>query len=433
MKTPDDHTPRHRRKAGDSCPEPLDPARSGLHGTRPKLGSAYPDVWELRRDLHVGLRPDVVSVRQGSDQVNFDLEGRFHRAWLDGEAYQRGLDGRLRRVKLERESAEERWFEVDQLRGSDKTDVLTRANQMLREALRSLGEEKTAPAAGAPTQAAREQLERASHWTRERYDAEDERYAAVYSPLRFLPPDQQLALVLEATGGCNRDSCPFCGAARPEPARTAAEFQEHVRAAKDLVGRALVMRRGALLLGAQVPHLDAERLAEVAAAIQEELGPADRWPLAVFTDIFEPALTSEAWRTLRQTGVKSVTLGIPSGSTEALRAEGFDEEDAAGAILAARRFREGAKEGRGAPMRLGVAVFLGLGADAEHERATVEMLAQMELERGDRIYLSPPRDFVTRDMSLAELSEQAARLRLALRESGATAAIADTNLFKFMH
>ena len=90
--------------AGDSA------ARPDHDG--PEIGRAYRQVVELRPDLRVGRKEHLTVIFAGDDQVHLDLEGRLHRAWLDGISYQRGLDGRMRGVRIDRPDPKERWLEM---------------------------------------------------------------------------------------------------------------------------------------------------------------------------------------------------------------------------------------------------------------------------------------------------------------------------------
>ncbi len=74
-------------------------------------------------------------------------------------------------------------------------------------------------------------IERAAHFDSVTARSDAARFAEVYSPIGILPPDQYLALVLQATVGCSFNTCTFCDLYhQPFRIKTPDEFRQHLRA-----------------------------------------------------------------------------------------------------------------------------------------------------------------------------------------------------------
>src|SRR3990172_9879188 len=73
---------------------------------RPRpLGAAYQVAVPLDSGVVLARRPALFSLLgPGEEAIHLDLEGRLHRAWLGGMSYERGLDGRLRVVRIARQA-----------------------------------------------------------------------------------------------------------------------------------------------------------------------------------------------------------------------------------------------------------------------------------------------------------------------------------------
>jgi hypothetical protein len=435
--------------AGDSA------ARPDHDG--PEIGRAYRQVVELRPDLRVGRKEHLTVIFAGDDQVHLDLEGRLHRAWLDGISYQRGLDGRMRGVRIDRPDPKERWLEIVVVGRDEGRTIIERANGILAEAADAL---RALPGGGAPaiSDAAGDDaagdgeasdgddltvlLARAADWSLERYAAEAERFDRIYDPIPILPPDQNRALVLQATAGCSWNRCTFCHLyhdtqfrAHPPDA-----FRAHVRGVVELVGRALPLRRGVFIGQANALCIGQHKLRAAIDVIRDELGDATHWPLASFIDSFTRRPTLDELRELRRLGLQSVALGLESGSAAVLDCLGKPAE-VGDAVALVRELGE-------AGITRGIIVLVGAGGSGlatEHVDETVRAITDMRLGRRDRIYLSPlhvidgseyERRVGERGLGVLapeELRAQAGELRDRLRAAGVTANIALYDIRRFIY
>jgi len=374
-------------------------------GDRPRLGSAYKRIVELRDDLHVALKQHMTSVRLGSDQINLDAEGRLHRAWFDGDSYQRGLDGSLRRVQITRPVPSKRWMEIEVLTAEERRRLFDRTLSVANEALRAI-DENDAEAA--------ERLRKIAAWSPDRYEAEIARFGRVYTPLDALPPDQQLAFVLQI----------------PDSVET---FSKHMDAALEHVGGALAMRQG-IYLDAVGKRLGVTDYVPPARLVRERFPDAQLWPIAFSVDAFSKETPPDIGHTLNGIGVRNISIDLLSGD-DAIRSE-LGNDDPVTAIV------ETVKALDHEDVIRSVLVYLSAGGQERgkrHEEATVEAIARMDLGSRDRVYLSlmewaprgGKRTMTQADYDLAAV--QAAEFEAQLRECGVAGPIADCNVFRFVY
>jgi radical SAM superfamily enzyme YgiQ (UPF0313 family) len=79
----------------------------------------------------------------------------------------------------------------------------------------------------------------------DRYRQDVIQYHKVYKPVGILPPDQYMAVVLQATEGCSFNTCTFCDFYRDRPFRIKQPdaFRQHCEAVRDYLGEGLKLRR----------------------------------------------------------------------------------------------------------------------------------------------------------------------------------------------
>src|SRR5262245_2185565 len=250
--------------------------------------------WSLiLREATTTLSPDP----EGAVVFTFDAEGRPIAVSEDGTLYKRSLasvlhgrrdetEGRVRFVVPEGESA------------ALYRRMLARVAMAPRTRFSPEG---------------RWRLETILAWTPERLIAEKARFDAAYEPLGILPPDQYLAVVLQATHGCSWNRCTFCDFYRRLPfrARTTAEFEGHVRAVGDLLGRGALMRRRIFMADGDALILSNARLLPL-MAIASRAFPGR--PFGGFVDVFAGQGKGTAdWAALREAGLERVQVGLETG------------------------------------------------------------------------------------------------------------------------
>lgn len=366
----------------------------------------------------VSVQPGSFAVAFGTDAVvSFDLEGRLYVAYLNGRTFRRGLSG----VVLEKgrtPETGERWCRP--LDTAERWALYRAIQALIRKALDSLrrGEARVA-GPGAPR--AQILLERAGAWSPERLERERLRFRAVYGRVGIIPPDQYLAVVVQATRGCAWNRCTFCTFYRGDRffVRSPEEFRAHCRAVREFLGEGLRLRRSVFLAEARalsVPHPRLRRFLEIA---REEF-PAQR-TLHAFMDLFTARRTEEELRELASLGLRRVVIGLETGC-DPLLALVQKPTTAARALATVRTLKA-------AGLSVALVVLLGLGGvtwAGAHLRDTLALLRAMELGPGDLIYVSPlvvdpasayARQCVThgfRSLTPEELRQQEAQLRAGL-------------------
>ena len=233
----------------------------------------------------------------------------------------------------------------------------------------------------------RERLERILEWTPERLLAERKRFDAAYRPVAILPPDQYLAVVLQATFGCSWNRCTFCSffQDRPFAVRPASEFREHCDRVRELLGRGALLRRHIFLADGNALILANDRLRPL-LEIARDCFPERS--LNGFVDVYTGERKDAGeWAELERLGLRRVYVGLETGHDELLRwlnKPGGPEEGAA--FVATLKT---------AGLNVSVILMVGVGGRRFAERHTQDslaLMARLPLGEGDIVYLSPFHD-----------------------------------------
>ena len=367
------------RLVSDATPGKLMPSPEETPEIQPK--QAEPDVaptsllrqrYPLRGEAVAELRAGRLSLIDRENRLHFDEEGRLHRAWIGRYAYQRGLDGRVRRVHVVRVGRPLPSIRV--LNETDSSRIVERARKLAQRFAEEVPE------------VVKPHLESVLSWTPSRCAEEHEKFAELHGKIPILPPDQNRALVLQATRGCAWGKCAFCGLYSGQRYKVLAtpEFRAHVRRALGLVGRALPSRRGVFLGDANALAIGAERFAALLGVVSEELGDAKQWPIASFVDALTKKIHVDDLTELRQRGLTGLTIGLESGSDDVL--------SWVGKPTTAARCVDTVRDIGRAGIRRGVVVIAGLGGAryaTRHVSDTIRAVSAMGLSPEDRVYISP--------------------------------------------
>jgi radical SAM superfamily enzyme YgiQ (UPF0313 family) len=238
-------------------------------------------------------------------------------------------------------------------------------------------------------------LDRILTWDVERLQAERATFDRIYQPISILPPDQYLAVVLQAAEGCSWNRCTFCTFYRDRRFRIKSpdEFRQHARGVRQLLGNSLALRKSVFLADANALIIPQPRLRELLQIVHEEF-PLDTAPhegaatlqgIYSFLDIFGAEKKTLAdYRELREAGVRRIYIGLETGDDALfalLNKPGSPHE----CIEVVQTIKE-------AGIGVGVIVLAGAGGDvfaAQHVQHSLDVLAAMGLSNGDIIYLSP--------------------------------------------
>ncbi len=284
-------------------------------------------------------------------------------------------------------------------------------------------------------------LQRAARFDVGAAHAEAVRFRDVYGHVAVLPPGEYNSLVLQATEGCAYNGCLFCDlydGLKYRP-KTIAKFGEHIRNAVAFHGSGLQSRRSIFLGEANALALPQPTLAAMLRLVYEHFelpppqpkpAPADWWlgsetrfdGIASFLDVFTGKPRSETdYAQLRQLGLRRVYIGMETGDNALLEWLRKPATDAA-VVDCVRNLKA-------AGIAVGVMILIGAGGHrfaAAHESATVRVLNELPLGRGDSVYFSPllvkpAGPYATRaaadgiePLSRDELKQQETKLRAGL-------------------
>jgi hypothetical protein len=342
------------------------------------------------------VRPHAINllVENESPSFTFDPLGRLHGAFIAGRNYRRSLDNRMLCKWSEpagaRRQRQRRW-----LAESEARSVIDAAYGLARQIIATAGD--------APV-VVREALKRLAQWDAAALAQDRLRFEAIYTPIGILPPDQYLALVLQATHGCSHNACTFCTFYRgiDFSIKSPEAFRSHVAAVIDFFGPALAMRRSIFLADANALVIPMPRLVALLDVLAESSHVATcNLPLFAFIDAFHvERKTVSDWSELSARGLRRVYIGMESGHDPLL--DWLNKPgDATDVLDAVRTLKT-------AGLNVSVIVMVGVGGDryaAGHVADTVALLNAMPLAAGDLIYFS---DFVeTPDAPYAGLADGA--------------------------
>lgn len=315
-------------------------------------------------------RPAVTTISPDRDTVySFDLEGRPLSWFEHGRVFKRSLGSEVH-GRERKDGARRRWIAPP-----------PEARRHFARLLRRLAD---APRSGLDGEV-QQRLDRALRWTPEALLAERQRFDATYRPIGILPPDQYLAVVLQATLGCSWNRCTFCSfyQDRPFVVRSADEFRRHTEAVVRLLGRGERLRRRIFLADGNALVLANERLrALLDVASRRFPGRA----FYGFVDVFsgERTKSAEEWAELRRLGLERVYIGVETGHDPLLR-----WMNKPGCAADARAFVGTLKR---AGLLVSTILMVGVGGSryaAAHVSDTLQLLSSLALGRGDIVYLSP--------------------------------------------
>ncbi|OQA46702.1 MAG: Radical SAM superfamily protein [Chloroflexi bacterium ADurb.Bin325] len=360
----------------------------------------------------IRLRPTAINLLVGDAEpsYSFDLLGRLIGAYVGGLNYRRSLDNRvLSKMSGPDGTRQRRWLSPD-----EATRFLTAAYALAARAASAIGDPRLAVLQA---------------WDSAALAADARRFATIYRPVSILPPDQYLALVLQATEGCSYNRCTFCDFYRDRPFRikSADELRGHIAAVRAFFGPAIALRRSLFLADANALVAPMARLRAWLDVIDAEgLSQASGPPaggIYSFIDAFDVHRKSLAdWQELAGRGLRRVYIGMESGDDALLRF--LRKPGTAGDVIEAVRLI------KQAGIAASVIIMTGIGGDrsaAAHESGTIAALKAMPLAAGDIVYFSPFIDppgseYGTlaaaagiRPLTPAEMAAQEARIRAALQ------------------
>jgi hypothetical protein len=320
--------------------------------------------------VRVHIRPQAINLLVGDEapSYSFDLAGRLIGAFVGGVNYRRGLDNRvLSKWRGPDGVRQRRWLLPD-----EAGRFLAEAYGLAQRVAQTLGDPGLTVLQG---------------WDRAARQADAARFATVYRPVSILPPDQYLALVLQATEGCSYNRCTFCDFYRDRSFRVkrADELRAHIAAVRAFFGPAISLRKSLFLADANALVVPMPRLRAWLDVIAEERVLPAGAGIYSFMDAFDVhRKTAEEWAELADRGLRRVYIGMETGDDGLLRwlRKPGTVADVHDAVNLLKR----------AGVAVSVIVMPGVGGKryaAAHVCGTIAALNALPLGAGDIIYFSP--------------------------------------------
>lgn len=392
----------------------------------------------------LNVKPNVVtlSVERGSstEVVAFDATGRLWTAIRDHVSYRRGLDGKIVAKWTGDDGVKcRRWLAYEEARALEQS-----ARALMVAFWRAVQSgQTTLEYRFTPEEIA--SFSNIASFTPERYSQDIRHYHQVYSPVGILPPDQYMALVLQATIGCSFNTCTFCDFYRERPFRIKSldEFKLHTEEVTSFLGEGLSLRRTIFLGDANALVIPTRRLIPMLEFVNETLDVKSLGGIYGFLDGFSGEKKSASdYRDLKSLGLERVYIGMESGHApllNALKKPGTPEDS----LQAVRYLKE-------AGVSVGVIILLGAGGHKYaqgHIRDTIRSLNAMHLDMDDIIYFSELIEHddlqytrnafandlrpLSSDERLAQQSEIESRLRFS--QTGGTPHISRYDIREFVY
>ena len=339
----------------------------------PRIGSVY-----------FNLQPYYLTISENLKQhYSFDAMGRFMTGFLKGINYRRGLDGTI--------LAKQKCNDTDKTRRRLSDGETQRLIEDVQERVEHIARH----VADGQQAHLLPHLQQILHWDYARLHAERSTFQAIYKPISILPPDQYLAVVLQAAEGCSWNKCTFCTLYRDRRFRikSAPAFRQHIHQIKQLLGPGIGLRRSVFLGDANALIIPQQRLIELLRIVHEEfpIGTARAGAdytfkgIYSFLDIFGAERKTLAdYRELAQYGLKRIYIGLETGDPDlfALLRKPGSPQDCVHAVHTIKQ----------AGIAVGIILLAGAGGDryaAQHVEQSIACIHAMGLDAEDIVYVSP--------------------------------------------
>ena len=372
---------------------------NGIYGTTQLTISYKPNCLTLS-----------VAISGANNVFSYDLEGRLWTAMVRGKSYRRGLNGKIVAKWIEPQNVHQRkWLELP-----ETAQLQEEARSVVQNLYTAIQMDQAHLDQALPL-SAQSAFAKAAQFDLSRYQADVLQYKRVYKPVGILPPDQYMALVLQATEGCSFNTCTFCNFYRDRPfqIKNPDNFRTHIENICEFLGAGISLRRTIFLGDANALVIPMPRLEQLIKIIHAQLEVKSLGGIYAFLDGFsgERKLPAD-YRVLAELGLKRIYIGMESGNEELLRflKKPGKAEDL---IRAVRSIKAGG-------IAVGIIILLGAGGRQYargHVDDTVQSINAMQLDADDLIYFSELIESegmeYTRDAYRAALSPLTAIQRIA--------------------
>jgi hypothetical protein len=335
--------------------------------------------------LTISVKSNCLTISLASktetEVFSFDLSGRLWTAMLKDISYRRGLDGKI----------VAKWAEsqVQRSRKWLSKDDASRIQEYCRQKTALIYDDLISGQTQIDTilpEVSHLAFQKAISFDPERAQADESNYRNVYKPVGILPPDQYMAVVLQATEGCSFNTCTFCNFYRDRPFRikSPSDFYNHTQKVKSFLGEGLSLRRTIFLGDANALVIPTQRLLPLLDIVHRVFDVESLGGIYAFLDGFSGEKKSEGdFSAFAKAGLKRIYIGMESGSPALLQ---FLKKPGkpADVLLAVRNIKA-------CGISVGIIILLGAGGhqfEAEHVQDTIDLVNQMPLDLDDLIYFS---------------------------------------------
>ena len=342
-----------------------------------------------QQTVTLSLKPNsfTISLQQSSQQgggsqvYSFDASGRLWTAMQAGISYRRGLNGKtVAKWQTGPAGRERRWLTPE-----EATQLEESARQTAAALYQDLAS-RTAVLTSPLTPEGERAFQAVLDFLPTRYQQDVQHYHQVYQPVGILPPDQYMAVVLQATEGCSFNTCTFCNFYRDRRFRikTPEEFRQHAQAVKDFLGPGLSLRRTIFLGDANALVVPLPRLLTLLDVVHEVFDVEQLGGIFAFLDGFSgDKKTAQQYTQLAKRGVRRIYIGMESGNEDLLRflKKPGKPADMVGAVQAIKA----------SGISVGIIILLGAGGKTyaqAHVNDTIQAVNAMNLDLDDLIYFS---------------------------------------------
>jgi hypothetical protein len=313
-----------------------------------------------------------------AEALTYDRAGRLWSHFKAGHTFRRGLDGRMLDKWQADGLRQRRW-----LSPTEAVGLIDYGAARMRDLRDQIDAGRVAWTARPEDASLIPALDQAGRFDAQEAERDRAHFERVYQPISILPPDQYLALVLQATTGCSFNTCTFCNfyTTAKFHAKWPEDFRKHAHEVRAFLGESIRLRKSVFLGEANALTLPLRRLVPLLMIVHDEFGEK---PVYAFLDAFSGAKKSiDEFRQLAAVGLKRVSIGLESGHDPLLRfvRKPGTSRDVIDTVTQLKSIGVG----------VSLIVMIGLGGDryAEgHMADTIRALNAMPLDRGDIIYFS---------------------------------------------
>lgn len=337
--------------------------------------------WSLT--LSIKQTSVTVSLSQGNNfrVYSFDLAGRWWTAMIDGVSYRRGLNGRVvAKWFIGKELRDRKWLSETE---AEELEISIRSEFVILVSDLSFHLAELHPK---PSNPDLDLLKSIANYSISDSQIDINKHSQVYRPIGILPPDQYMAVVLQATEGCSFNNCTFCTFYQDRPFRIKSqkEFKEHIHSVKHYLGSGLNLRRTIFIGDANALVAPMKLMVPMLELVNDHFDVDEIGGIFAFLDGFSgDKKSAKDYKILNNLGVKRVYIGLESGNERLLKF--LNKPGKPSDVLhAVRAIKSGG-------ISVGIILLLGAGGrsySTDHIKDSVSIINQMNLDLDDLIYFS---------------------------------------------